>query len=191
MLFLCLSRLMSYSSICFILKQYVFLFMTYLPIPHLRISVIFLLVHLTFIHITLDFLVLEIYININKSRLTIRLNSFSIFGAKLWNCLRPNLRNLGKKPFKNKITSIFTWGTWKRGWLCWGLYINVKNCIVLIIINQTLVAIIIDFFCSISYYRFLLFSCKSLLFVNICVYLFILFFYLPDFNNDIFCWILL
>ena len=39
----------------------------------------------------------------NKSRLRIQLNSFSIFRAKLWNCLKPALRKLGKKPFKNKI----------------------------------------------------------------------------------------
>ena len=40
---------------------------------------------------------------VNKSRLRIQLNSFSIFGAKLWNCLKPELRKLRKKPFKNKI----------------------------------------------------------------------------------------
>ena len=40
---------------------------------------------------------------VNKSRLSIRLNSFSNFGAKLWNCLKPELRKLRKKPFKNKI----------------------------------------------------------------------------------------
>ena len=28
---------------------------------------------------------------------------FSIFGVKLWNCLKPELRKLRKKPFKNKI----------------------------------------------------------------------------------------
>ena len=75
---------------------------TYLPILRLRISVIFLLVDLTFIHIlTLDFLMLVIYMLIN--RLRIQLNSFSIFGAKLWNCLKPELRKLRKKPFKNKV----------------------------------------------------------------------------------------
>ena len=36
-------------------------------------------------------------------RLRIQLNSFSIFGAKLWNCLKPDLRKLRKQPFKNKI----------------------------------------------------------------------------------------
>ena len=46
-------------------------------------------------------------LNVNKSRLGIQLNSFSIFGAKLWNCLKPDLRKLRKKPFK-----IFTCGTW-------------------------------------------------------------------------------
>ena len=40
---------------------------------------------------------------INKSKLRIQLNSFSIFGAKLWNCLKPDLRKLRKQPFKNKI----------------------------------------------------------------------------------------
>ena len=40
---------------------------------------------------------------VNKSRLRIQLNSFSIFGAKLWNCLKHDLRKLRKKPFKNKI----------------------------------------------------------------------------------------
>ena len=38
-----------------------------------------------------------------KSRLKIQLNSFSVFGAKLWNCLKPDLRKLRKQPFKNKI----------------------------------------------------------------------------------------
>ena len=42
-----------------------FLRTTYLPILRLRISVIFFLVHLTFIHITLDFLMLAIYMLIN------------------------------------------------------------------------------------------------------------------------------
>ena len=40
---------------------------------------------------------------INKSRLRIQLNLFSIFGAKLWNCLKSDLRKLRKQPFKNKI----------------------------------------------------------------------------------------
>ena len=40
---------------------------------------------------------------VNKSRLSIRVNSLSIFGAKLWNCPRPDLRKLRKKSFKNKI----------------------------------------------------------------------------------------
>ena len=45
---------------------------------------------------------LRLYVNI-KSRLSVRLNSLSIFGARLWNFLRPDLRKLRKKPFKNKI----------------------------------------------------------------------------------------
>ena len=44
---------------------------------------------------------------VNKSRLRIQLNSFSIFGAKLWNCLKANLRKLRKKPFKNKIHQFY------------------------------------------------------------------------------------
>ena len=41
---------------------------------------------------------------VNKSKPSIRLNSFSIFGAKLWNCIRPDLRKLRKRRlFKNKI----------------------------------------------------------------------------------------
>ena len=36
---------------------------------------------------------------INKSRLRIQLNSFSIFGANLLNCLKPDLRKLRKQPF--------------------------------------------------------------------------------------------
>ena len=40
---------------------------------------------------------------VNKSRLRIQLNSFSIFGAKLWNCLKPELHKLRKKRLKNRI----------------------------------------------------------------------------------------
>ena len=40
---------------------------------------------------------------VHKSRMRIQLNSFSILGAKLWNCLKPELRKLRKKPLKNKI----------------------------------------------------------------------------------------
>ena len=40
---------------------------------------------------------------IKKSRLRIQHNSFSIFGAKLWNYLKPDLRKLRKQPFKNNI----------------------------------------------------------------------------------------
>ena len=36
-----------------------------------------------------------------------------------------------------------------------------RMIMIIIIINQTLVAIIVNFFCSMSYCRFLLFSCKS------------------------------
>ena len=40
---------------------------------------------------------------IDKSRLRIQFNPFSFFGAKLQNCLKPDLRKLRKKPFKNKF----------------------------------------------------------------------------------------
>ena len=39
----------------------------------------------------------------NKSRFSVRLNSFSAFGAKVRNCLKPDLRNLRKRLFKYKI----------------------------------------------------------------------------------------
>ena len=87
---LCLSLLMSYA------RRHIYQFCA---------SVIFLLVHQTFMLITLDFLV-PVILYVNKSRLTIQLNSFSIFGAKLWNCLKPELRKLRKKPFKNKIHQV-------------------------------------------------------------------------------------
>ena len=40
---------------------------------------------------------------VNKSRLRLQLNSFSIFGAKLWNCLKPELRKLRKNLSKIKF----------------------------------------------------------------------------------------
>ena len=39
----------------------------------------------------------------DAGNLRIQLNSFSIFGAKLWNYLKPDLRKLRKQPFKNNI----------------------------------------------------------------------------------------
>ena len=48
---------------------------------------------------------------VNKSRLGIQLNSFSIFGAKLWNCLKPELRKLRKNLSKTKFT-IFSCSAW-------------------------------------------------------------------------------
>ena len=41
----------------------------------------------------------------------IQRNSFSIFGAKLWNCLKPELRKIRKKLSKIKFIN-FTCGTW-------------------------------------------------------------------------------
>ena len=78
-------------SICFILKQYVLLYTKYLPILWLRISVMFLGTCSSDVHTynTRFFDAGNLYVN--KSRLRIQLNSFSIFGAKLWNCLKPDL----------------------------------------------------------------------------------------------------
>ena len=39
----------------------------------------------------------------NNSRLSVRLDSFSISGAKLWSCLKSDRRKLRKKKFTNKI----------------------------------------------------------------------------------------
>ena len=71
-------------------------------ILRLRISVNSPSVHQAFIHTTLDFLLL-VTLCVNKSRLSIRINSLSIFGAKLWNCLKPDLRKLRKIPFKKQF----------------------------------------------------------------------------------------
>ena len=97
MLFLFLSLLMSYPQYALFWNS---MFSYARPILPLRISVIFLLIHPTFIHITLD-------LYINKSSLKIQLNSFSIFGAKLWNCLKPHLRKLRKQPFKIKFINFY------------------------------------------------------------------------------------
>ena len=43
---------------------------------------------------------LVIYMLINQDW---EFKSFSILAAKLWNCLKPELRKLRKKPLKNKI----------------------------------------------------------------------------------------
>ena len=86
---------MSYHSICFILKQYVLLCTTYLPILRLRISV-FLPAHLH-VHTYNTRFSDAGNLYANKSRLRIQLNSFSISGAKLWNCLKPDLRKRRKK----------------------------------------------------------------------------------------------
>ena len=99
---LCLSPLF-YPSNCFILKQYVLLCTTYLLILRLRISVIFSPVHPTGLHSYNTRFSDVGNLHVNKSRLSIRLNSHSILGAKLWNCLKPDLRKLRKRPFKNKI----------------------------------------------------------------------------------------
>ena len=103
MLFFRLSPLMFYSSNCFILKQYVLLCTTYLLILRLRKSVIFSPVHPTGVHSYNDRFSDDGNLHVNISRVSIRLNSLSIFGAKLWNCLKPDLRKLRKGPFKNKI----------------------------------------------------------------------------------------
>ena len=41
--------------------------------------------------------------NLRKKYHEIKGQTFSTFGAKLWNCLKPDLRKLRKQPFKNKI----------------------------------------------------------------------------------------
>ena len=107
MLFFRLSPLMLYSLNCFILKQYVLLCTTYLLILRLRISVIFSPVHPTGVHSYNDRFSDVGNLNVNISRVSIRLNSLSIFGGKLWNCLKPDLRKLRKRPFKNKIHQFF------------------------------------------------------------------------------------
>ena len=94
---------MFYPSNCFILKQYVLLCTTYLLILRLRISVIFSPVHPTGVH-SYNARFSDVgNLHVNISRMSIRLNSLSIFGAKLWDCLKPDLRKLRKRPFKNKI----------------------------------------------------------------------------------------
>lgn len=69
----CTWRVLNLPSRCeesvrsFILKQYVVLLCTtYLPILRLRLCVMFLPAYLTFIHVTLDFLMLVTYMFINK-----------------------------------------------------------------------------------------------------------------------------
>ena len=89
-------------SICFILKQYVLLCTTYLPILHLRI-ICDLFTCASDVHTYNTRFSDAGNLYVNKSRLSIQLNSFSIFGAKLWNCLKPDLHKLRKKSFKNKI----------------------------------------------------------------------------------------
>ena len=90
-------------SICFILKQYILICTTYLPILRLRIYLCDLFTCSSDVHTynTRFYDASNFYVN--KSRLRIQLNSFSIFGAKLWNCLKPELRKRRKQPFKSKI----------------------------------------------------------------------------------------
>ena len=40
---------------------------------------------------------------VQKSRLHIKLKSFTAFGTRLWNCLHPDWRKLTKRAFKRKI----------------------------------------------------------------------------------------
>ena len=44
---------------------------------------------------------------VNKSRLRIQLNSFSIFGTKLWNCLKPELRKVRKNLSKIRFINFY------------------------------------------------------------------------------------
>ena len=107
MLHLCLSPVMFYPSVYFIFKEYILLRITYLPTLHVRISVIYLSVLLTS---PPDLLMLENHDQwyIKKSRPSLRLNSFSIFGAMLRNWLKPDLRKLRKILSETKFTIFFT-----------------------------------------------------------------------------------
>ena len=67
------------------------------------------------------------YLYVNKSRLSVQHNLFSISGAKQWNCLRPDLCQLRKKSFLKQNLPIFICSAWWWGWLCWGLKVNIKN----------------------------------------------------------------
>ena len=44
---------------------------------------------------------------VQKSRLHMKLKSFSAFGTRLWNCLHPYWRKLTKRAFKRKIHKLF------------------------------------------------------------------------------------
>ena len=44
---------------------------------------------------------------VNKARLRIQLNSFSIFGTKLWNCLKPELRKVRKNLSKLRFINFY------------------------------------------------------------------------------------
>ena len=103
MLFLCLSLLMSYPLICFILKQYVLLCTTDISTNSAPQNVCDLFTYSSGVHTYNTRFSDAGNLYVNKSRLRIQLDSFSIFGAKLWNCLKPDLRKPRKKPFKNKI----------------------------------------------------------------------------------------
>ena len=97
-----LSLLTSYLSVCFILKRFVLLCMTSPLILRLGIFVASLPIQVmshtynTRFSDTGNFYV-------NKSRLSVRLNSFSALGAKVWNCLKLDLHKLRKRLFKYKI----------------------------------------------------------------------------------------
>ena len=44
-----------------------------------------------------------VFFVIQESRLRVKLNSFSAFGARLWNCQHPDWRKLTKRAFKRKL----------------------------------------------------------------------------------------
>ena len=64
---------------------------------------------------------------VNKPRLRLQLNSFSIFGAKFWNFLKPELRKLRKKPFKKKVHQFLLAVLGNEDDYIDALYVNVKN----------------------------------------------------------------
>ena len=87
---------------CLVLKQYVLSCTTHLPI--LRISVIFSPVHPTFIHITLDFLMLVTYMLINQDWVfdLIRFPFSELSYGIAWSLTCANLEiNLLKTKFTN------------------------------------------------------------------------------------------
>ena len=103
MLFLCLSLLMSYPSVYMLYFETVCSFMHDISTNSAPQNIFHLFTCSSDVHTYNTRFSDAGNLYVSKSRLRIQLNSFSIFGAKLWNCLKPDLRELGTKTFKNKI----------------------------------------------------------------------------------------